>query len=140
MTSQPLDELLAEGFAPGYFAELLGMSLASCGEGRARVRLPFRLAHLQNAGILQGGVTATLLDTTMAWAAISSVHPRGTATIDLSVTYLRPVVDQDLECEAVVARVGRSVAAVRAEVLTSDGTVVATGTANFLVRPVATQR
>ncbi|WP_214366934.1 PaaI family thioesterase [Pseudonocardia sp. H11422] len=130
-----LDAYIAEAFAPGYFPATLGVGLVACGDGRARLRLPFRPAHRQNAGVLQGGVTATLIDMAMAWAVTSAVHPRGTATVNLDVNYVRPVVDADLECEAVVVRAGRTVATVRAEVMTDDGSVVATGSGNFLLRP-----
>jgi uncharacterized protein (TIGR00369 family) len=98
------------------------------------VRLPFRPEHRQHLGVLQGGVTATLIDVAMAWAVTSAIHPRSGPTVDLHVQYLRPVVDEDLRCEAVVIRAGRSVAAARAEVTTATGALVAVGSGSFLVR------
>jgi uncharacterized protein (TIGR00369 family) len=129
-----LEAMQAEAFAPGLLPAHLGMTLKSCGDGSAVVSLPFKEQHRQHLGVLQGGVTATLIDVAMAWAVASAIHPRSAPTIDLHVQYLRPVVDDDLECEAVVVRAGRSVATTRAEVRTATGTVVAVGIGSFLVR------
>jgi acyl-coenzyme A thioesterase PaaI-like protein len=74
---------------------------------------------------------------TMAWAVLSVVHPRHAPTVDLTVSYLRPVTDQDIECEAVVLRAGRSIAYARAEVVTGAGVLVASASASFLVRDPA---
>ena len=128
------DELLEEGFAPHLLPAHLGVEPISCGDGKARMRLPFRPQHLQNLGVVQGGIIATLADMTMAWAVLSLVHPRPAPTVDLTVSYLRPVTEQDIECEAVVLRAGRSVAYARADVVNGDGVLVASASASFLVR------
>ncbi|MET8354216.1 MULTISPECIES: PaaI family thioesterase [unclassified Micromonospora] len=130
-----LEEQQVEAFAPGLLPAHLGMTMKRCGDGSAVVCLPFREVHRQHLGVLQGGVTATLIDVAMAWAVSSLIHPRSAPTIDLNVQYLRPVVDEDLECEATVIRAGRSVATARAEVTTNTGALVAVGTGTFLVRP-----
>jgi uncharacterized protein (TIGR00369 family) len=129
-----MEEMQAEAFAPGLLPAHLGMSLDRCGDGSAVVCLPFRAEHRQHLGVLQGGVIATLIDVAMAWAVTSSIHPRLAPTVDLHVQYLRPVVDSDLACEAVVVRAGRSVVTTRAEVTTTEGTLVAVGIGSFLVR------
>jgi uncharacterized protein (TIGR00369 family) len=133
------EELLESGFAPHLLGGHMGVQVISCGDGKARLRLPFRPHYLQNLGVMQGGVVATLADMTMAWAVLSAVHPRPAPTIDLTVSYLKPVVGQDIECEATVLRAGRSVASARAEIMTTDGVLVASASASFLVReaPVA---
>jgi acyl-CoA thioesterase len=128
------DELLEEGFAPHLLPAHLGVEPISWGDGKARMRLPFRPQHLQNLGVVQGGIIATLADMTMAWAVLSLVHPRPAPTVDLTVSYLRPVTEQDIECEAVVLRAGRSVAYARADVVNGDGVLVASASASFLVR------
>jgi uncharacterized protein (TIGR00369 family) len=128
------EELLERGFAPHLLGGHMGVQVLACGDGKARLRMPFRSHYLQNMGVVQGGVIATICDMTMAWAVLSQVHPRHSPTIDLTVSYLRPVTEQDLECEAIVLRAGRSVAYARAEVMTLDGVLVATATGSFLVR------
>lgn len=135
--SESFEALLDRGFAPHLLGGHMGVEVLSCGDGKARLRMPFRSHYLQNMGVVQGGVIATICDMTMAWAVLSQVHPRQSPTVDLNVSYLRPVTEQDLECEAVVLRAGRSVAYARAEVLTDEGVLVATATASFLVRESA---
>ncbi len=127
------EALLEEGFAPHLLPAHLGVEPISCGDGKARMRLPFRPQHLQNLGVIQGGIIATLADMTMAWAVLSLVHPRPAPTVDLTVSYLRPVTDQDIECEALVLRAGRSIAYARAEVVTAEGVLVASASGSFLV-------
>lgn len=127
------EEQLEQGFAPHLLAGHMGVEVLACGDGKARLRLPFRSHYLQNLGVMQGGIVATLADMTMAWAVLSAVHPRPAPTVDLTVSYLRPVVEQDIECEATVLRAGRSVAYARAEVMTAEGVLVASASASFLV-------
>ena len=129
-----LEAVQAEAFGPGLLPGHLGMTLERCGDGTAVVCLPFRPEHRQHLGVLQGGITATLIDVAMAWAVTSAIHPRSAPTVDLHVQYLLPVVDEDLRCEAVVVRAGRSAAAARADVTTATGALVAVGTGSFLVR------
>jgi uncharacterized protein (TIGR00369 family) len=128
------EEVLEQAFEPHLLSGAMGVQVLSCGGGKARLRLPFRPQFLQNMGVVQGGVVATLADMTMAWAVLSAVHPRHAPTVDLTVSYLRPVTEQDLECEAVVLRAGRSVAYARADVVNADGVLVAAASASFLVR------
>jgi uncharacterized protein (TIGR00369 family) len=127
------EELLERGLGPQFAAGHLGVEVVHCGNGKARMRLRVRPELMQNAGVLQGGITATLIDITMAWAVLSVIHPRHAPTLDLNVSYLRPIVEETIECEAVVVRAGRSVAHVRAEVMTESGALAATGSGNFLV-------
>ena len=132
---QTFQGFLDEGFDSPYLPSQLGVKVVSCAEGRAHMLLPFRANHLQNFGVLQGGIAATLIDITLAWAVLSRIHPAQGPTIDLSISYLRPVTSEDLECRALVLRAGRSVAYARAEVTTTSGVLVAAGSGNFLVRP-----
>jgi uncharacterized protein (TIGR00369 family) len=127
------EELLDSGFAPHLLPGHMGVQVISCGDGSARLRLPFRSHYMQNLGVMQGGVIATLADMTMAWAVLSAVHPRPAPTVDLTISYLKPVLEQDIECEATVLRAGRSVAYARAEVMTTEGVLVASASASFLV-------
>jgi uncharacterized protein (TIGR00369 family) len=127
------EELLEHGLGPRFAAAHLGVEVVSCGDGRARMRLQVRPELMQNAGVLQGGITATLMDITMAWAVLSVIHPRHAPTVDLNVSYLRPIMEELIECEAVVVRAGRSMAHVRAEVTTESGLLAATGSGNFMV-------
>jgi len=54
-------------------------------------------------------------------------------TIDLRVDYLRPGISEHFELRAEVTRIGSRVASTRMEFLGADGTLLATGTAAYIV-------
>jgi len=57
----------------------------------ATISIEMRDDLRQPSGVLHGGVTATLIDTAMAFAVRTRLEPTAsTATIDLTVHYLRP--------------------------------------------------
>lgn len=65
----------------------------------------------ENRGEINGGVAATLIDTSGGLAcrtAVSAARETGVATIDLNVSYLRSAVG-DLTATAEVVRVGQSI-------------------------------
>jgi uncharacterized protein (TIGR00369 family) len=99
--------------------------------GRALVRWT-PPAHYQGyAGLLHGGIISTILDETMAHAAISLV--RGAATVELSVQFLKPVrTGRELEIHAEVREHKRRILIIGAE-LTQDGELRARGEGKFLV-------
>src|SRR5918993_1693137 len=76
------------------FAKLIGMRLVDIRPNEAVVEVEMRDDLRQPSGVLHGGVTATLIDTAMAFAVrtyLTDTEP--TATIDLTVHYLRPHVE-----------------------------------------------
>src|SRR6476620_12684293 len=73
------------------FAKLIGMRLADLKSGEATLTMDMRDDLQQPSGILHGGVTATLIDTAMAFAVRTRLAlTEATATLDLPVHYLRP--------------------------------------------------
>jgi acyl-CoA thioesterase len=86
----------------------------------------------QPSGVLHGGVTATLIDTAMAFAVrtyLTDTEP--TATIDLTVHYLRPLVEGKAICTARVVRPGKRVFTVSADVHNEQGKLIATGLSTY---------
>ena len=82
--------------------------------------------------MLHGGVTATLIDTAMAFAVITRLAPDEKAsTIDLTVHYLRPHTEGTFTCTAKIVRGGRRIFTVSADVVNSDGKLIATGISTY---------
>ena len=74
------------------FAKLIGMRLVDLKMDEAVISIEMRDDLRQPSGVLHGGVTATLIDTAMAFAVRTRLAPEAaTATIDLTVHYLRPL-------------------------------------------------
>ena len=114
------------------FAKLLGMRLTAIRPNEAIVEIPMREDLRQPSGVLHGGVTATLIDTAMAFAVrtyLDDTEP--TATIDLTVHYLRPLVDGKAICTARVVRPGKRIFTVSADVHDDAGKLIATGLSTY---------
>lgn len=114
------------------FAQLIGMRLVEIKLDQATVGLEMRDDLRQPGGLLHGGVTATLIDTAMAFAVRTRVaDDEHTATIDLTVHYLRPHVDGPAICTAKVVRAGKRIFTVSAEMTNSEGKLTATAISTY---------
>ena len=114
------------------FAKLMGMRLVDIRPNEAVVEIEMREDLRQPSGVLHGGVTATLIDTAMAFAVrtyLTDTEP--TATIDLTVHYLRPHVEGKATCTARVVRPGKRIFTVSAEVQNESGKLIATGLSTY---------
>ncbi len=114
------------------FAKLIGMRLVDMRPNEAVIEIEMRDDLKQPSGVLHGGVTATLIDTAMAFAVrtyLTDTEP--TATIDLTVHYLRPLVEGKAICTARVVRPGKRVFTVSADVHNEQGKLIATGLSTY---------
>ena len=93
------------------------------GAGWARFWLTPGEHHYNPSGVVHGGVTAAVLDTAMAAAVQSTLAAGvGVATVDLHVSYLRPLGPDTgrVQCEGRVIRVGRRVASAEGQINDRD--------------------
>ena len=113
-------------------SKLLGMRLTDIRPNEATVEIAMRDDLRQPSGVLHGGVTATLIDTAMAFAVrthLDATEP--TATIDLTVHYLRPLAAGKAICTARVVRPGKRIFTVSADVQDENGKLIATGLSTY---------
>jgi uncharacterized protein (TIGR00369 family) len=114
------------------FAKLIGMRLEALRMDEAVISMEMRDDLRQPSGVLHGGVTATLIDTAMAFAVRTRLEPQAaTATIDLTVHYLRPLVQGRAICTGRVVRAGKRVFTVSADVHNDEGKLIATGLSTY---------
>ena len=114
------------------FAQLIGMRLVDLRLDEAAIAVDMRDDLRQPSGVLHGGVTATLIDTAMAFAVRTRLEKEAkTATIDLSVHYLRPHWSGTATCTARVLRAGNRIFAVTADVVNENGELIATGMSTY---------
>jgi uncharacterized protein (TIGR00369 family) len=114
------------------FAKLMGMRLVDLLPGEAVVRIDMRDDLRQPHGVLHGGVTATLIDTAMAYAVITRLAAGERAsTIDLTVHYLRPHTEGTFTCTARVVRAGKRIFTVSADVVNEQGKLIATSISTY---------
>jgi len=114
------------------FARLIGMRLVDLRPDEAVIAIDMRDDLRQPSGVLHGGVTATLIDTAMAFAVRTRLEREAkTATIDLTVQYLRPHWSGAATCTARVLRAGNRIFAVSADVTNDQGDLIATGLSTY---------
>ncbi|HSU25838.1 MAG TPA: PaaI family thioesterase [Pyrinomonadaceae bacterium] len=114
------------------FAQLIGMRLVDLKLDEAVLSVEMRDDLRQPSGVLHGGVTATLIDTAMAFAVRTRLEPTAaTATIDLTIHYLRPLVDGKAICTGKVIRAGKRIFTVSADVYNDEGKLIATGLSTY---------
>jgi uncharacterized protein (TIGR00369 family) len=114
------------------FARLIGMRLVDIRPNEAVIEIEMRDDLKQPHGVLHGGVTATIIDTAMAFAVRTHLADHEfTATIDLTVHYLRPHTVGTITCTARCVRAGKRIFTVTADVANSDGKLIATGLSTY---------
>jgi uncharacterized protein (TIGR00369 family) len=124
------------------FFNLIGLEIVHVEPGASTTRIGHRTDLTQPAGILHGGVIATLIDTGIAHALLMTDRfqelraERGAlVSVDLRVKYLRPVSEGAIACEARVVRLGRTIIHAEAVVTDVSGKEVARGDATYMAVP-----
>ena len=112
-------------------SKLLGWHLldARPGEGWIRIGFDGKKEFCNPAGFVQGGILSAMLDDTMGPAVFTMTEGKlYTATISMTVNFLRPAEPGPITGEARVTQLGKTVAFVEGKLLAEDGTVLATAT------------
>ena len=110
----------------------MGMELVDILPGEAIIRMEMRDDLRQPGRLLHGGVTATLIDTAMAFAARTRLaEHEATATIDLTIHYLRPHTEGTIICSAKIVREGRRIITLSAQVENGEGKLIATALSTY---------
>ncbi len=124
---------IREALATVPFAKLLGLELDAIGPGTATLALEVRTDLTQNQGIVHGGAIASLIDTATAFAILSLITPEErVTTVDLTISYLRPVTSGRVRAMAKVVRAGRRLFVVSAEVFDESGTLASTALSTYI--------
>jgi uncharacterized protein (TIGR00369 family) len=99
------------------------------------------------AGILHGGVTASVIDLTGGLSALISCAKfhesksldiiekklTSSATIDMRVDYLRPGKGRSFQCKSRIIRAGSRIVVAKIDLYNEKETRIATGTATYLI-------
>ncbi len=98
------------------FNRVVGARIARFGDGVAVLELDLQEHHLQQHGLVHGGVLAYLIDNAVTFAAGSVLGP-AVVTAGITVSYLRPARRGLLRATAEVAQARSGVAVARAELV-----------------------
>jgi len=120
------------------FLDLLNIRPISAGDGKAEFEMTVEQSHLRTLGILHGGVTASLLDTAVGFAAITVAPPEHhVVTMQLNMNFVRTIASgETLRAIGTVEHSGRRTAVVHGEVRTSEGELAAIATATMMYLPI----
>jgi len=115
----------------------------------ARVTFPMKPDLIGNsaAGILHGGVTASVIDLTGGLSALISCVRQNegaslediqaklvaSATIDMRVDYLRPGKGDHFECRSRLIRAGSRIVVAKIDLFNDRESRIATGTATYMI-------
>lgn len=130
---------LADGPLPlNTIAQRLGYNVVEAELGRVVVAIVPTGAHLNPAGTVHGGLTATLLDSCMG-LAIQSALDKGTSqtTLEFKVSLLRPITPETgrITAEGKVLNCGRRIGTADGRVIDAKGRLLAHGTTTCLIFP-----
>jgi uncharacterized protein (TIGR00369 family) len=115
------------------YAHLLGIELDEISNGTATLGYDVRKELTQNHSVVHGGAIASLIDSATAFAIISLLAPKEkVTTVDLTISYLRPLTKGRATAVAKVVRAGRRLFVVSADVVDSDGTLAATALSTYI--------
>ncbi|SRR5579871_313669 len=132
---------LASGTLPlNMIAQTLGYDIVEAESGRVVITLVPTTAHLNPAGTVHGGLTATLLDSCMGLAIQSTLEKGiGQTTLEFKISLVRPISPETGEIRAVgvVLNCGRRVGTAEGRVTDSEGRLLAHGTTTCLIFPRA---
>jgi len=113
--------------------QTLGLELKEVAPGKAVFEAAVMPGLLQNK-LLHGGVLASIADSACAVAAISLIFPANYATtINLHVSYLRPVTQGRFRAEGRCVKAGKNVMFCDAQVFDENGSLVCAATSQLMV-------
>ena len=116
------------------YVDLLGMRPLSAEPGHVRMEFTASEQFLNPAGVVQGGFITAMLDDTMGPAAVAQLGAGYFApTLELKVSFLRPVGPGRLVGDGRVVHMGRSIAFLEGSLCDEEGNLVATATATARV-------
>ena len=117
-------------------ASLMNLALIEVQHGRVAFECEPAEAHYNPLGMVHGGLACTLLDTVVGCAAHSTLAAGfGYTSIDLAVSYLRPITLNHgiLRAEGAVVKSGSRVIFSEGRILGPGGELLATATSSLLV-------
>jgi uncharacterized protein (TIGR00369 family) len=113
---------------------LIGFTTKEAGGGRAVVTLSAGPQHANPMGTLHGGILCDVADAAMGIAFASTLAPdESFTTIELKISFFRPVWQAVLKAEGKVVRRGSSVGYVECEITDENARLVAKAASTCMV-------
>ena len=128
---------LADGTLPlNTIARTLGYDVTEAASGRVVITAEPSDDHLNPAGTVHGGFSATLLDSCMGLAVQSTLEKGlGSTTLEFKISLVRPITPETgtIRAEGIVLSCGRRVGTAEGRITDSKGRLLAQGTTTCLI-------
>ncbi len=134
-----LREMIAGNLPAPPISQTLQFALTEVEEGRAVFKGLPDDAFLNPLGVVHGGWAATLLDSALGCAAMSTLKPgEGYTTAEFKVNLVRPILPHtgEVVCEAKLIHRGKTIATVEAFLHDKNGKLLAHGTETCSIFPI----
>ncbi|KIL99043.1 hypothetical protein CCC_02493 [Paramagnetospirillum magnetotacticum MS-1] len=128
---------MLDGEPKSGFQELLDYHLTEWSEDRAVLELTISPKHCNRAGLVHGGVLATLIDTSCGFSATFCPHPgrvRRVVTLQLTTSFTGQVRHGTLRAIAHKKAGGSRIVFCASEVFDENGKLIAMGEGTFRYR------
>ena len=114
-----LKPLKMKGFHP--FGDLLGFEFTKFEEGYSQCALEIKENHFNPHKVVHGGVMYSMADTGMG-AAIYSLLEKDElcATIEVKISYFKPVKDGKLICNTHVVHKGKTIGVLESDIINNE--------------------
>src|SRR5262245_49738943 len=127
-----LFETLHQLSANNPFLKFMGIELLDAGEGWVKMKIVFRPELMQPIA-MHGGAIYSLADSAAAHALMTMILPdQHPTTVEQRINFLKAVKDQDLNCEARIVHLGKTLAYAEATITTDEGALVAKSAATLM--------
>ncbi len=112
----------------------LGVIVDHISPNQSILRLPLTHNFLQGAGVIAGGILATLADEAMAHVVLANLNERQTtATIEMNIRYLRTIQDGEITAIAKIVKKGQQIITATTEIRDNKNILLADAGASFIV-------
>ncbi|MGI9305165.1 MAG: PaaI family thioesterase [Gammaproteobacteria bacterium] len=120
-----------------HYGSLISIKMTDMSVGSARVEVDIESKHIQQSGVVDGGLIAALIDTVTFWAMFLSVRDphAGLISVDLKLNYLAAATGGKLVATGREIKMGRTLGYADAEVRDQDGKLIAHGASTCIVLP-----
>jgi uncharacterized protein (TIGR00369 family) len=130
---------LVDGSLPlNTIARTLGYDITEAESGRVVITAEPNDTHLNPAGGVHGGFSATLLDSCMGLAIQSTLEKSvGSTTLEFKISLVRPITPETgpIRAEGVVLSCGRRIGSAEGRITDAAGRLLAHGTTTCLIFP-----
>jgi uncharacterized protein (TIGR00369 family) len=115
------------------FNQLLGMRLVALHKDGLTIECAVRADMMNGAGVLHGGVAATMADAAAGIATARQTGGQRITTVELKINYFRPVLKGHVRARAYLIRVGGTLVVSRVDLSDQEKNLIGTALVTYII-------